>query len=237
MGIEQSFGPEIWTVDGDSLRMFGVLPFTTRMTVIRLRSGGLWVHSPVLPTPERTRAIDELGPVEHLVAPNKIHSLGIKPWKARYPSAKVWASPAFSRRHPDIAIDGVLASGVETVWSDEISHCAVEGHAILDELVFLHKRSKTLIVTDLIQKHEAANDSWFWRSVKALNGILGRSGGVPRDVKLSIRDKLAFRRSLAAILDWDFENLVLAHGHCLRGGAKKDVSHAFSWITDASSRN
>ncbi|WP_421709706.1 DUF4336 domain-containing protein [Algihabitans sp.] len=237
MGIQQSFGPEIWTVDGDSLRMFGVLPFTTRMTVIRLRSGGLWVHSPVLPTPERVRAIGELGPVEHLVAPNKIHSLGIKPWKECYPSAKVWASPAFSRRHPEIAIDEVLANGVETVWSDEITHCAVEGHAILDEVVFLHKRSKTLIVTDLIQKHEAASDSWFWRSVKALNGILGRGGGVPRDVKLSIRDKVEFRRSLTAILDWDFENLVLAHGHCLRGGAKKDVSHAFSWITDASSCN
>lgn len=233
MGIQQSFGSDIWTIDGDSVRMFGVLPFTTRMTIIRLKSGGLWVHSPVLPTPERMRAIDELGPVEHLVAPNKIHSLGIRPWKTNYPSATVWASPAFSRRHPDIAIDEVMANGVETIWSDEIDHLAIEGHAILDEVVFFHKRSKTLIVTDLIQKHVAASDSWFWRGVKTMNGIWGKDGGVPRDVKLSVLDKAAFRRSLAVILEWDFENLILAHGHCLRGGAKKDVGRVFGWITGA----
>lgn len=219
-------------MDGDSVRMFGVLPFTTRMTVIRLATGGVWVHSPVAPTPERRRAVDALGPVEHLVAPNKIHSLGIEPWKTHYPQAKVWASPAFSMRHPDIAIDEVLANGVETIWSDEICHCAVEGHAILDEVVFLHKRSKTLIIADIVQKHEAQSESWFWRGVKRLNGIWGRGGGVPRDVKLSIRDKAAFRRSLDTIIKWDFDNLAIAHGHCLRGEAKEDVSRAFSWIME-----
>ncbi|MEM6422136.1 MAG: DUF4336 domain-containing protein, partial [Pseudomonadota bacterium] len=49
----QTFGPQIWTMNGDDVRMFGVLPFTTRMTVVRLGSGGLWLHSPVQPTPER----------------------------------------------------------------------------------------------------------------------------------------------------------------------------------------
>ena len=101
-------------------------------------------------------------------------------------------------------------------------------------MVFVHKSSRTLIITDLIQKHEAASESWFWRGVKSLNGIWGKDGGVPNDVKLSIRDKAAFRRSLATILEWDFDNLTLAHGHCLRGGAKEDVSHAFSWITGVS---
>lgn len=230
MGILQPFGQDIWTVDGDTVRMFGVLPFTTRMAVIRLATGGLWVHSPVAPTPERLRAINALGPVEHLVAPNKIHSLGIEPWKAHCPAAKVWASPAFSTRHPDIVLDEALTNGVDTIWSGEISHRAVEGHAILDEVVFLHKPSKTLIITDLIQKHEAASEPWFWRSVKRLNGIWGAGGGVPRDVQLSIQNKAAFRRSLDAILAWDFENLAIAHGHCLRGGAKEDVSRAFRGI-------
>ena len=200
------------------------------MTVIRLASGGLWVHSPVAPTPERRQAVDELGPVEHLIAPNKIHSLGIEPWKAHYPSATVWASPAFPARHPGIAIDALLTNGVETAWNSEIGHCAVDGHAVLDEVVFLHKPSRTLIVTDLIQKHKVTGESWFWRGVKCMNGILGEGGGVPLDVKLSIRDKAAFRRSLATILDWDFENLILAHGHCLQGGAKEDVSLAFRSI-------
>ncbi len=232
MGVLQPVERDIWTIDGDKVHMFGVVPFTTRMTVIRLASGGLWVHSPVEPSKERKRAVDALGQVRHIVAPNKIHSLGIASWRALYPSATVWASPGFSRRHPDVAIDQILINGVTADWSAEISHCVVEGHAVLDEVVFLHKTSRTAIFTDLIQKHYAGGETWFWRGVKSLAGILGENGGVPLDVKLSVRHKAAFQRSLGTIFGWDFENLVLAHGHCLRGGAKEDVSRAFRWIIE-----
>ena len=220
-------------MDGDDVRMFGVVPFTTRMTIVLLESGGLWIHSPVRPTPDRQRAVDQLGPVEHLVAPNKIHSLGIEPWKALYPAAKVWASPGFDKRHPDIAVDALLTDDVQAPWSGEIDHCVIEGHAVLDEVEFLHKPSKTLIITDLIQKHEAARESWIWRGVKRMAGILGRDGGVPLDIKLSVRDKTALRRSIDRILGWDFDSLIIAHGHCLQGGAKEEVSRAFDWITGA----
>ena len=229
----QPFGQNIWTMDGDDVRMFQMLPFTTRMAVIRLESGGLWLHSPVKPTPERQRAVDELGPVEHLVAPNKIHSLGIGPWKALYPDATVWASPAFKERHPDIAVDTLLANDVDAPWSNEIGHCVIEGHSVLDEVEFLHRPSRTLIITDLIQKHEAAGTSWFWRGVKQMVGVMGKDGGVPRDIKLSIRDRAAMRKSIETILGWDFDKLLIAHGHCLRSNAKEDVSRAFEWITGA----
>ena len=227
----QSFGQDIWTMPGDDVRMYGVLPFTTRMTVVRLDSGGLWLHSPVRPTPDRRRTVDRLGPVAHLIAPNKIHSLGIEPWKALYPSAEVWASPAFSKRHPAIAVDAMLTNDVDAPWRAEIDHCVIDGHAVLDEVAFLHRASKTLIITDVMQKHEAARESWFWRGVKRLAGVLGRGGGVPLDIKLSVRDKAALRRSITKILAWDFDNLIVAHGHCLQGGAKDDVRRAFAWLT------
>ena len=226
----QSFGPNIWTMAGDDVRMFGVVPFTTRMTVVRLASGGLWLHSPVKPTPERQHAVDGLGPVAHLVAPNKIHSLGIGPSRELYPSAEVWVSPGFTARHPGIAIDTVLTDSVETPWRDDIDHCVIAGHAVLDEVAFLHKASKTLILTDLIQKHDAAGEVWLWRAIKYLAGILGRHGGVPRDIRFSVRDKAAMRRSVETILNWDFDNLIIAHGHGLRGGAKDDVCRAFDWV-------
>ncbi len=220
-------------MNGDDVRMYGILPFTTRMTVIQLDSGGVWLHSPVSPTPERQRAVDQLGPVEHLVAPNKIHSLGLKPWKALYPSAKIWASPEFTKRHPDIAVDTVLTNDVRAPWISEIDHCVIEGHTVLDEVAFLHKASKTLIITDLIQKHEISGESCIWRGVKHMAGVLGESGGVPLDIKLSIRNKTAFRRSIDTILKWDFVNLIIAHGHCVQGGAKEDVMRAFKWISGA----
>ena len=203
------------------------------MTVVRLESGGLWLHSPVRPTEERRHAVDQLGPVRDLVAPNKIHSLGIAPWKALYPSATVWASPAFSKRHPDIAVDAVLLNEVQAPWRSDIDLCVIEGHAALDEVAFLHKASRTLILTDFIQKHDAAGETWFWRGVKRMVGILGPAGGVPLDIKLSVRDKAAMRRSIERILDWDFDNLIIAHGHCRQGGAKDDVRRAFAWLLRA----
>jgi len=220
-------------MSGDDVRVFGMLPFTTRMTVVRLESGAVWLHSPIRPTPERRRIVDRLGPVAHLVAPNKIHSLGIKPWKALYPSATVWASPAFNKRHPDIAVDVALTNDVEAPWSGEIEHCVIDGHAFLDEVAFLHKPSRTLIITDWIQKHEAADASWIWGGVKHMAGILGRDGGVSLDIKLSVRDKTAMRRSIDTILGWDFDSLIIAHGHCVQGGAKEEVSRVFDWVTDA----
>ncbi len=226
----QSFGESIWIMAGDAVRMYGVLPFTTRMTVVRLASGGLWLQSPVLPTPERRHAVNQLGPVAYLVAPNKIHSLGIEPWKQLYPAAKVWVSPAFERRHPAIAVDAVLTNEAEAPWRDEIDLCVIEGHPVLDEVAFLHRASKTLIITDVIQKHEAAGETWIWRGVKRMAGILGENGGVPLDIRLTFRDKQALRRSLETILGWDFDNLIIAHGHCLQGGAKEAVGRAFQWV-------
>jgi len=226
----QPFGENIWTVEGDRVRMFGVLPFTTRMTVVRLQSGGLWLHSPVKPTRQRRQVVDEVGEVRHLIAPNKIHSLGVEPWKALYPSADVWCSPEFTTRHPGISVDAVLADDADTPWQSEILHCAVGGHAVLDEVEFFHKPSRTLIVTDLIQKHDVSGETWLWRGVKHMAGILGEEGGVPIDVKLSVRDKDAMRKSIETILDWDFDNLIISHGHCVRGGAKEAVKRAFDWI-------
>ena len=86
------FGENIWIADGGEIRMafpLGVkIPFSTRMTVVRLSDGGLWCHSPVAPAPELFAQIDALGEVRHLVSPNKIHYAHIAAWKARYPQQR-----------------------------------------------------------------------------------------------------------------------------------------------------
>ena len=44
-----------------------------RMTVIKLKTGGLWVHAPVAPTAEMVALLDELdAPVEHVVLPTTL---------------------------------------------------------------------------------------------------------------------------------------------------------------------
>ncbi len=223
------FGEDIWLLEGDRVHMFGI-PFETRACILRLNSGQLWVHSPVAPTPERLNAVRTLGDVGFIIAPNKIHSLGVDPWRAAFPEAEVWVSPGFEERHPKIAFDGVLTNTAPAIWADDIRQQVFHGHRVLDEVVFLHRKSRTLIVTDLIQKHDPSGENVFWRWVKNWAGILGKKGGTARDIRASIADRDAARRARDEILSWDFDALVISHGACLRTGAKADVARAFAWL-------
>lgn len=226
--VIEPFGEDIWLVEGDNVRLL-TAPFSTRMTIVRLRSGELWLHSPVAPTPQRLAAVRRLGTVRHIVAPNKIHSLWIVPWKNVCPRATVWVSPQFSARHPQLPVDAVLGSQPPAAWAGEIDQLVFEGSKIMDEVVFHHRASATLIVADLIQRHDPAAQGWFWTQLKRWGGVLGQNGGTPKDLELSFRDRDAARRSAERALSWDFDRLVVAHGFCATRDARPIVERAFTW--------
>ena len=103
-GVLTPFAEGVW-VDSTSVRILG-MPLTATMTVLRLSDGSLLVHSPVGLTPERRAAIEALGPVAHLYAPNLYHHLWLGEWAAacsavRYPVVVKWADPiaAMARLH------------------------------------------------------------------------------------------------------------------------------------------
>jgi hypothetical protein len=228
-GIE-SFGSNLWIASGRRVRMMGI-PFSTRMTVARLGDGSVWLHSPVDPTDDLCQAVDALGRVAHVVAPNKLHSLASPLWKRRYPSARLWVSPGLCQRHPGFPADEVMSEDRVTTWRDEIRHHVFRGSSFLDEVVFLHSESKTLIVTDLIQRHDPLEESWFWRLVKKAAGVLGEQGGTARDLRFTFSDRAAARESVSIVLGWDFDQVVLSHGLCITNNAKSVVKHAFrSWL-------
>ncbi|MEE4381127.1 MAG: DUF4336 domain-containing protein, partial [Pseudomonadales bacterium] len=102
VAVPKAVAEDLWIVDGPVVRMamYGArIPFPTRATIVRLRDGGLWVHSP---TPGLTetlaRAVEALGPVAHLVSPNRLHYAGLPLWSARWPAARCWASPGVRAR-------------------------------------------------------------------------------------------------------------------------------------------
>jgi hypothetical protein len=54
--------------------------------------GGVVVISPSAnPTPELFVDLEGRGPVKALLAPNAVHTMGIAPWKARYPDVPIFA--------------------------------------------------------------------------------------------------------------------------------------------------
>ena len=81
----------IWTVDGPDVVFTGIT-MNTRMTVVRLNDGRLWIHSPIQLSDDVVDFVAGLGGrVSVLVAPNKLHYMFIDPWRERYADAVIFA--------------------------------------------------------------------------------------------------------------------------------------------------
>lgn len=220
---------DLWIMDGDRVRMLSI-PFPTRAVIVRLSDGSLWVHSPVQATPERLEAVAKLGPVAHIVAPNKFHHLHVGAWQQRFCEAKTWAGPGLVARNPGPSFDAELGDAPEAEWSKDLDQLVFAGSFMLTEVIFLHRASKTLVLTDIVQNHDPAHESWPWRVIKRANNVLAPGGGAPRDWRLTVRDRDAARRSRDRMLAWDFDRLVISHGRRVETGAHAYVEQAFAWL-------
>lgn len=63
------------------------------MTVIRLGSGELFVHSPTPLTPSLRVETERQGKVRFIIGPNRIHYWWIPEWKSAFPEAQVYLAP------------------------------------------------------------------------------------------------------------------------------------------------
>ncbi|MDH3585103.1 MAG: DUF4336 domain-containing protein [Phycisphaerae bacterium] len=214
---------DIWTIEA-GLRITGI-PITTRMTIVRLSSGGLWVHSPVRLDAEMRQAVEALGGVRSLVAPNAFHHLFLESAAVAWPQAQVYAAAGVSRKQPGVRIHGELTGVPLPQWSADLEQLPVEGMPRFNEVVFLHRSSRTLIVSDLVF-NLAGKLPWRTGVFARIAGIHGRLA-VSRLFRSFIRDRQAFARSIRAILAWDFDRMIMAHGQIVESGGREALSTAF----------
>ena len=227
-GLLHEFGPDIWFSDGPNLPFYG-FRYPTRMALVRLADGGLFVWSPIALTPELRREVDALGPVRHLVSPNRLHHLFLGEWKAAWPQAPLYASPGLRRKRRDLRFDADLGKRPDPAWAGEIDQIPIPG-SFITEVVFFHRCSATALFADLLQNHPR---DWFrgWRGVVArLDGIVAPHPGAPREWRASFVRRTAARAALNRILDWPIERVLLAHGELVATDAKAFVRRAFSWL-------
>ena len=164
----REFGPGIWTTEGPVVPFFG-FPYPTRMAVIRLSNGGLFVWSPIALSLALKREIDALGPVRCLVSPNLLHHLFLAEWKAAYPDARLFAAPGLRRRRKDLAFDADLGDAPDPLWAADVDQVLMRGSFAMTEVVFFHRASGAAIFADLIQNFPR---DWFkgWRALLAPPG-------------------------------------------------------------------
>ena len=203
----------------------------TRMTVIRLADGSLFLHSPVTLDAATRAALDSLGPVRHVIAPSKAHSLFAAGYKPAYPDARLYGAPGLAERKPALGIDAVLGDESPPAWRDEIEQHVFRGAAVLNEVVFFHRATRTLLLTDLAFNVPHGRTA----GARVFHWLVGTEGrfGPHRLVRLGIRDHAAARRSLERILAWDFDRVVVTHGDVLESGGKARLREAFAFLGGA----
>jgi hypothetical protein len=226
----KEFGHEIWTADGPHVSVAG-FHYPTRMAVIRLSDGGLFVWSPIQLMDNLRAEVDAVGQVRHIVAPNSLHHLCLPDWKRAYPSAKVYAPPGLRKKRKDIVFDADLGDEPSRAWVEEIDQVVMHGNLITTEVVFFHLKSGSVLFTDLIQQFPTNMFSG-WRAVVAkLDLMVGFEPSVPRKFRLAFTNRRAARDSLGRIFAWPAKNVLMAHGTPIEKDAAAFLRRAFGWLT------
>ena len=198
----------LWTVPSP-LSVLGIIRLNTRMTIIRLQGGGLWIHSPIPWTEDLDNEIRELGQIKFIVAPSCFHHMFVGPWKEHHPQAKICAPTGLVKKRPDLQIDHTLQNDGQTLWHD-IDCMEIQGMPFVQEHLFFHKDSQTLLVTDLFfflphAKGFTAFYAW-------LNGVKNTMA-TPLLFKSAIKDRAAFMGSIESLrpIANTVQNISLCH--------------------------
>ena len=225
------FAPDIWIADGSEIVATLGFRYPTRMSVVRLADGGLFVWSPVALSEGLRAEVDMLGEVRHLVAPNSLHYLFIPEWKRAFPTARVHAASGLREKRADIAVDTELGDAPNAAWAGEIDQVTMAGNRITTEIVFFHRRSGTVLFTDLLQQMPEGFYSGWRAFVARWDLMVSPEPSVPRKFRIAFTDRRAARAALDRVLAWPIERVVMAHGTPVAEGGRECIAEAFGWLT------
>lgn len=218
------FGEEVWT-DTRRAKFYGV-ECGSRMTVVRLRAGGLFVHSPVALDAETRAQVDALGEVRAVVAPSLFHHLHVGAWMAAYPKALYFACPGLEWKRTDLAWSGVLGDQPHPIWADDIGQVYFSARRE-NEVDFYLSRQKVLLCADALLNISTL-DAWSSRIAARL--MKNSAPGLGWMEPLMVRDRRLARRQVDRILAWDFDRIILAHGSMIDRDGPAVVRRAYDWL-------
>jgi hypothetical protein len=159
--------------------------------------------------------------------------LWIPLWHIAYPDAQVFVAPRIAeqgRGHIDFATLPLDRRGGYP-WDEQIETLPVVG-SYMTEIVFFHRASRTVILTDLIENFERTKlGSPMMRVLTRLGGVRDPDGKMPIDMRFSFRK---YRQGLASavnqMLEWNPERVILAHGRWYNCRGADEIRRAFRGV-------
>lgn len=205
------------------------LPIGRQLVVARLPSSELWIHSPIPWTPALRAALWDLGEIGHVIGPNRLHDECLREFQTEYTRADFHAAPGLAKSRRDIRfVPTPLGNTPHPDWAAVIDQHLVAGMPGLNEVVFFHRPSRSLIIADLAF-NLGPDGHWLLAWLMKLNGAWGRFAPTYFS-KFLMRDRAAVRASLEKILIWDFDRIIVGHGHNIDTGGKAALREAFAFL-------
>ncbi len=206
----------------DSYVQLPGMKFPCRSVLVH-EAGRVILFSPIDFSEEQLATIRAIGEVTDLVAPCLFHHLGMGKAIRQFPKARVWGVPGFKEKRPDIAWTDLLTPE-KWPYKSFLDIVAIEGAPKYSEADFFHESTRTLLATDLCFNMRRPGG---WAAGIILR-IFGNYDGFAssRLLRVLVRDKVAFEKSLVQLFQWDFDKVVMAHGLPINSGGKELLRNA-----------
>jgi hypothetical protein len=206
---------------------FSGVRLRSRTTVVRLAGGALWVHSPGTPSDETCAALDALGEVRWVVVPNRFHHLQAPATAARYPNAIVVGPNSAPTRNPKLSVKMGTDDPEYIQATPELVPIQLNGVPFLDETVFFHAASGSLIAADLLMS-ACAHDHWTWRFAARIFGRYGKIG-TPPDVRMHTRANTVVAESIAQLRALPLQQILVAHADPITDRPVQQLTEAWNF--------
>lgn len=196
----------------------GGMAIGRNVSLIRLESGKLIIHSSAPFSPENISAIDDVGTPTWLVDATNFHDTHCQDGAEAFPDIPYLVPDGF-KASKSVETRPLLPSPDE--WEQEVEVIPVEGMPKINEHVFYLRKSKALVLCDLVFHLTEDFDSRTRGIFRFFSGSKSPLANT-RLFRFFIRDSKAFGKSIQKILSLDFEILVMGHGEpILEGGQQK----------------
>ncbi|HXH17073.1 MAG TPA: alpha/beta fold hydrolase [Sphingomonas sp.] len=233
LDVPKTVADGVWIVDSGPINAMG-LKLPLRMTIFRLKDGDLLLHSPTPFSAEVAKAVEALGRVRHLVAPNIAHWTFLADWQRAYPDATTWAAPGLRDRAQvrasNVRIDAELSETAPAEWADTLDQGIVLGGAGFSEVWFFHRQTRTLVLVDLIENLESDKLPPITRLL--MQASAATRGTTARYLRLPVRlGGPEAKNAVRAILALAPERVIFAHGRTFDSNDAAELDRAFDWLT------
>jgi len=203
------------------LKMLGA-DLRRNVTLARLRTGKLIIHSTAPFTPEDVAAIRALGEPGWLLDGVLRHDTFAREGRAAFPGIPYLAPEGFSKA-VGFPTTPIVPAPVE--WAGELLALEVHGMPAARETALLHIPSRTLILTELIFNFGDNQPVWTELLLRVAIGS-HHHPGMSRPFKAAVKDEAGFLTSMATILSWDFDRVIVGHGDVIEFDGKAKLRAA-----------